>query len=125
MLRTSDALGYAVIDVETTGLRPSWHRMVEVGIVHLDPAGEITGEWTTLVNPERDLGPRHIHGITAADIRHAPTFGEIAGAVATLLRGRIVNAHNAQDVHVGVGYHVDECHGVVAEFKPLGVVDAG
>ncbi|GII59244.1 hypothetical protein Pth03_76330 [Planotetraspora thailandica] len=77
MLRTSDALGYAVIDVETTGLRPFWHdRVVEVGIVHLDPAGE----WTTLVDPERDLGPQHIYGITAADIRHAPTFGEIAGA---------------------------------------------
>ncbi|GII32873.1 exonuclease domain-containing protein [Planotetraspora mira] len=95
MLRTDDALGYAVIDVETTGLRPSRHdRVIEVGIVHLDPAGAITGEWTTLVNPERDLGPQHIHGITAADVRHAPAFGEIAGSVANLLRGRIVSAHN-------------------------------
>ncbi|GAA3828177.1 hypothetical protein GCM10022226_56200 [Sphaerisporangium flaviroseum] len=87
--------GYAVIDVETTGLRPSWHdRIVEVGIVHVDPTGAVTGEWNTLVNPERDLGPQHIHGISAGDIRHAPTFKEIAGAVATLLRGRVPVAHN-------------------------------
>lgn len=87
--------GYAVIDVETTGLRPSWHhRVVEVGVVHLDAACRVTGEWVTLVNPERDLGPQHIHRIEAADVRHAPTFAEIAGDLAGLLRGRVVVAHN-------------------------------
>ncbi|GAA3102651.1 exonuclease domain-containing protein [Streptosporangium carneum] len=87
--------GYAVIDVETTGLRPSWNdRVIEIGIVHLDLAGEVTGEWSTLINPERDLGPQHIHGITAADIRHAPVFEEIAGSVVERLEGRVVAAHN-------------------------------
>ncbi|MQA95903.1 MAG: 3'-5' exonuclease, partial [Streptosporangiales bacterium] len=38
--------GYAVIDVETTGLRTDWHnRVIEVGVVLLDPSGEVTGEW--------------------------------------------------------------------------------
>lgn len=92
---TKDALGYAVIDTETTGFRASGQdRIVEIGIVHVNLAGEITGEWATLVNPERDLGPQHIHGIRAADVRHAPTFGEIAGTVANLLRGRLMTAHN-------------------------------
>lgn len=92
---SSSQLGYAVIDVETTGLRPSWHdRIVEVGVVLLDPGGTVTGEWSTLVNPERDLGPQHIHGITAADVRYAPTFKEIAGSLADLLRGRVPVAHN-------------------------------
>ncbi|MFC4585714.1 exonuclease domain-containing protein [Sphaerisporangium corydalis] len=91
----NEPVGYAVLDLETTGLRPSWHdRIVEVGIVHLDPSGEPTGEWGTLVNPERDLGPRHIHGIDAADIRHAPRFAEIAGTLTGLLRGRALVAHN-------------------------------
>ncbi|MFI6713477.1 exonuclease domain-containing protein [Nonomuraea sp. NPDC050478] len=75
--------GYAVIDVETTGLRPSWHdRIVEVGVVLLDPRGLVTGEWSTLVNPERDLGPQRIRGLTAAGVRHAPTLKEIAGSLA-------------------------------------------
>ncbi|MFG2007236.1 exonuclease domain-containing protein [Spirillospora sp. NPDC048911] len=89
------ANGYAVVDVETTGLRPAWRdRVIEIGIVLLDGAGEITGEWGSLVNPGRDLGPRHIHRITAADVRHAPPFAELAGTVAGLLRGRILAAHN-------------------------------
>ncbi|MEU6717374.1 exonuclease domain-containing protein [Nonomuraea sp. NPDC046802] len=58
--------GYAVIDTETTGLRPTWHdRIIELGIVHLDASGEITREWGSLVNPGRDLGPQRIHRITA------------------------------------------------------------
>ncbi|GAA1276522.1 hypothetical protein GCM10009677_32820 [Sphaerisporangium rubeum] len=92
---TSSPAGYSVIDVETTGLRASWHdRVIEIGVVHTDLDGRVTGEWSTLVNPERDLGPQRIHGISAADIRHAPTFKEIAGAVAGLLRGRVPVGHN-------------------------------
>jgi DNA polymerase-3 subunit epsilon len=90
-----DSPGYAVVDVETTGLRTSEDdRVVEIAIVHLDPAGEITGEWSTVVDPERDPGPEHIHGITAEDTRRAPPFKEIAGAVGALLRGRVIAAHN-------------------------------
>lgn len=87
--------GYAVVDVETTGLRPAWHdRVVEIGVVLLDEAGAVTGEWSSLVNPGRDLGPQRIHRVIAADVRHAPGFAQVAGTVADLLRGRIVAAHN-------------------------------
>lgn len=87
--------GYAVVDVETTGLRPDWDdRIIELGIVHLDVSGQVTGEWATLVNPQRDLGPQRIHRIIAADVRHAPAFEEVAGTVAGLLRNRVVVAHN-------------------------------
>ncbi|WP_460363961.1 3'-5' exonuclease, partial [Actinocorallia lasiicapitis] len=87
--------GYAVVDVETTGLDPGRHdRVVEIGVVQLDPAGRETGSWGSLVNPGRDLGPQRIHRIVAADVRHAPAFAELAGTVADLLRGRIVAAHN-------------------------------
>ncbi|WP_117208262.1 exonuclease domain-containing protein [Allorhizocola rhizosphaerae] len=86
---------YAVIDVETTGLRPSWHdRVVEIAIVQVDAAGAIESEWCTLVNPQRDLGPQHIHGISAAEARQAPPFKELAGSVAERLAGRVLVAHN-------------------------------
>lgn len=88
--------GYAVVDLETTGLRPSWHdRIVEIGIVLLDPDGEQEATWQTLVNPQRDLGPQEVHGIAAADVLAAPTFADVAGTVADLLRGRTLVAHNA------------------------------
>lgn len=87
--------GYAVVDVETTGLFPGMHdRVTEVAVVHVDCAGVVTDEWCTLVNPQRDLGPQHIHGIQAADARLAPTFAEIAGDLATRLVGRLIVAHN-------------------------------
>jgi DNA polymerase-3 subunit epsilon len=86
---------YAVVDVETTGLRPSWHdRVVEIGIVQVDDRGVIERDWCTLVNPERDLGPQRIHGISAAEARRAPSFRDLVGAVTDLLGGRVLVAHN-------------------------------
>ncbi|WP_349898381.1 exonuclease domain-containing protein [Parafrigoribacterium soli] len=88
--------GFAVIDFETTGLFPGGHdRVVEVAVVHLDGNGSVTGQWDTLVNPERDLGPQHIHRIKAADVLGAPTFTQIACELVDLLRGRVLVAHNA------------------------------
>lgn len=87
--------GYAVVDVETTGLYVNRHdRVIEIGVVHLDCAGKVTGEWATLVNPVRDLGPVSVHGIRAADVRKAPAFEQVAGTLTCLLKGRMVVAHN-------------------------------
>ncbi|WP_243794502.1 exonuclease domain-containing protein [Saccharopolyspora gloriosae] len=89
------AWGFAVIDVETTGLFPdAGHRIAEIGVVLLDPAGAVQDEWCTLVNPMRDLGAQHVHGIAAADARRAPTFAEIAPELTRLLTGRVLVAHN-------------------------------
>lgn len=87
---------FAVLDFETTGILPSYHhRVVEVGVVHVDDEGTITGRWETLVNPQRDLGPQAIHGIRAAEILDAPFFSDIIGDLANVLSGRTVVAHNA------------------------------
>ena len=86
---------YAVVDLETTGLRPSWHdRVVEIAIVHVDGDGYAEREWCSLVNPQRDMGPQVLHGITAAEARRAPTFAQLAGVVVDMLKGRVVVAHN-------------------------------
>ncbi|GAB2859195.1 exonuclease domain-containing protein [Lentzea nigeriaca] len=87
--------GYAVVDVETTGLSPGHHhRVIEVAVVHVDPSGRRTDEWCTLVNPRRDLGAQHVHGISAAEARRAPDFAGIAGELAARLSGRVLVAHN-------------------------------
>jgi DNA polymerase-3 subunit epsilon len=88
-------VGYAVVDTETTGFAARGRdRIVEVAVVQLDETGTVTGEWCTLVNPARDLGPQHIHRISAAEVWHAPTFTEIGGALAAQLRDRVLVAHN-------------------------------
>jgi len=90
------AQGFAVIDFETTGLFPGGHdRVIEIGVVHTDTQGSVTGRWETLVNPNRDLGRQDIHRIRAADILEAPTFDQVAGQLVDLLRDRVIVAHNA------------------------------
>jgi DNA polymerase-3 subunit epsilon len=88
---------YAVIDTETTGLLPSHrHRVIEIAVVLLDERGQVEDEWVTLLNPQRDLGPQHIHGILTADVLDAPEFGAVARRLGELLAGRMVVGHNVE-----------------------------
>lgn len=91
---TSPAEGFAVVDVETTGLGRS-DRVISAGVYQLDADGEVTDHWYTLVNPERDPGPVWIHGLTDEVLSGAPTFPQIAEDLAERLRGRVMVAHNA------------------------------
>lgn len=101
--------GFAVIDLETTGLFPAKHdRIVEIGIVLVSPTGEIESRHETLVNPERDMGPQRIHGISAAAASRAPTFPQIAPRVAELLDYRVPVAHNASFDSRFLGFQMAE-----------------
>ena len=83
-----------VIDCETTGLGRH-DRIVEIAVVTLDPqTWEPTDEYDTLINPERDVGPVGVHGITATMVEAAPMFDEVAAALRRRLHGSILVAHN-------------------------------
>lgn len=84
----------AVIDLETTGFRPS-DRVLEIGVVLLDSSLHREHSWQTLVQPRRDIDNSHVHGITATDLVGAPEFSGVAAELAELLEGRLVVAHNA------------------------------
>lgn len=87
---------FCVVDLETTGLYPGGHdRVVEVGLVHVGQQGKIGDSWSSIVNPERDVGPTHLHGISAKLARQAPTFSELSGDIAQFIHGRRLIAHNA------------------------------
>lgn len=86
---------FTVFDLETTGLfARGTDRIVEIALVTLDREGEVVDRWETIVNPQRDLGPQHIHRLTAAEVRRAPTFEDIADEVAYRLDGSVLVAHN-------------------------------
>ncbi|MDI3387458.1 DEDDh family exonuclease [Streptomyces sp. B-S-A8] len=86
--------GYAVVDVETTGLARD-DRIVSAAVYQLDAQGEVEDHWYTLVNPERDPGPVWIHGLTTDVLEGAPLFPEIAEEFSARLEGRVLVAHNA------------------------------
>lgn len=83
----------AVVDTETTGLYSS-DRIIEVAVVTFDLGGEVVDEWDTLVNADRDVGPTWLHGISPSMLIDAPTFQEIAGALASRMHGAVIVAHN-------------------------------
>lgn len=85
---------FAVVDVETTGLSGSRDRIIEIAVVRCAPDGSVLDEWSSLVDPGRDPGATHIHGISAADLVGAPTFDQIADELAHRLRDSMITAHN-------------------------------
>lgn len=84
---------FVAIDVETTGVTNT-DRVVEIAAVTISPRGRVVDEWDTLVNPERDVGPTHIHKVSASMVSAAPVFSEVAGALAERINGAVLVAHN-------------------------------
>jgi DNA polymerase III subunit epsilon len=86
--------GYAVVDVETTGLGRD-DRIVSAAVYRLDAHGTVQDHWYSPVNPQRDPGPVWIHGLTREALADAPLFAQVADELAQRLTGRVLVAHNA------------------------------
>lgn len=93
-----DDCAFAVVDVETTGMRASFgDRITEiaVAVVH---GGRREIVFESLVNPERPI-PRSIRAITNITdemVRRAPRFTEVAEHLLAVLSGRVFVGHNAR-----------------------------
>ena len=87
---------YAVVDVETTGLSPESDRVLQVAVTQLTADGDIEDRWSSLVDPDRDPGPVHIHGITSERLRGAPHYADVVDHIHNLIDGRVFVAHNAR-----------------------------
>ena len=93
--RTPAVDEFCVVDVETTGFSPRLgDRVIEVATVRVRAGGEVLDEWSTLVNPSRDIGATDVHGISAGDVLGAPDFSQISGDLLERLDGAVIVAHN-------------------------------
>ena len=97
--------GWALVDVETSGLRAREHRVLSVAAITMDAAGRVQDEFSTLLNPGCDPGPVHIHRLTRERLSGAPTFDAVIGPLTRMLDGRTLVAHNAAFDH---GFLVEE-----------------
>ena len=87
---------FAVVDFETTGLRPGRDQIVEIAVVSVDEFGAVVDEWSTLVKPLVPMDGAGVHGLFTADVMDAPTFRDVAGDLLGRLNSMVPVAHNAR-----------------------------
>lgn len=102
---------FAIIDVETTGLKAGQEKITEIAIIMHD-GYKIIEEFSTLLNPEIKI-PYYITQLTGINdqmVAGAPKFYEIAREIVELTENAIIVGHN-----VNFDYSF-----LRAEFKSLG-----
>ncbi|MDB5187959.1 MAG: polC [Candidatus Kaiserbacteria bacterium] len=87
---------YAIIDTETTGMRPPFSRVIDIGIIRVKD-GKIVDTFQSLINPGTGIPSQitRITDITDRDLIDAPGFDEVALRVEDILKGAVFVAHNA------------------------------
>lgn len=88
--------GFVVFDIETTGLSPASHKIIEIGMVRTDAQGTPLAYWSTLINPQRSVTATEIHGISDDDVSDSPTFEKALDEILERIRGQVLSAHNAK-----------------------------
>jgi DNA polymerase-3 subunit epsilon len=88
---------YAIVDIETTGGSPRLEKITEIAI-YLHDGEKITGEFNTLINPERNIPYfiTNLTGITNEMVEDAPKFYEVAKKIIEFTEDRVFVAHNAR-----------------------------
>lgn len=92
-----DELEIVAIDTETTGRNALTDRIVEVAAV-IWRGGEVVARHSWLVNPGCPIPAEvtAVHGIDDEAVKDSPSFAAIAAELASVLRGRVPLAYNAE-----------------------------
>ena len=86
---------FVVVDIETTGGKPSGNDITEIGIAHVEHK-KITHTWSSFVRPDRSI-PDNIQmltGITDEMVADAPTFEDLIPELKKHLEGDVFVAHS-------------------------------
>ena len=96
----------AFVDIETTGLRAAYDRIIEIGIIRVED-NKIVQTYHSLINPQTHLPPEiiRITGITDTDLEMAPTFNSVKHDILESLVDCVFVAHN---VRFDYGFLINE-----------------
>ncbi len=88
---------YAIIDIETTGLSAGKEKITEIAI-YLHNGKELTGHFSTLINPEKKIPYRitQMTGINDRMVENAPKFYEVAKQIVELTEDTVIVGHNVR-----------------------------
>lgn len=86
---------FVVLDVETTGLKPSRQRVIEIAAIRYR-GGQIERSFETLLNPERAIPEfiTRLTTITNEHVREAPRFADIAPEMVEFIGDSLIVGHN-------------------------------
>jgi len=86
---------FCFLDVETTGLSPSFNSVIEVGAVKVANL-RIGKKFSTFINPGREIPffITQLTGITEADVEDAPFFDEVAPMLSSFVEDSVIGGHN-------------------------------
>lgn len=123
MSHDAEAIHFAVVDVETTGLDPATTRVLECAVVELASDGHVLEEWTSLVAVpgKGELGASWLHGITREMLEPAPSFREIAGELSAHLAGRVVVGHVLEFDLAHLAAEYGRCGLVLPDLRAVGI----
>ena len=87
---------YVVFDLETTGIGPRTHKIIEIGAVKV-VNGEIVDRYSTFINPEEPIPYEitNLTSITDADVKDYANYEKILPEFMEWCKGSILVAHNA------------------------------
>lgn len=95
-----DAVRFAVVDTETTGLSTDDDRILQIGVVVVRGNGSIEREFATYLKRLGwgfgHVGAYHVHGITRRKLRSGMKPRNALDALNELIEGCIFTAHNAR-----------------------------
>lgn len=86
---------FVVFDTETTGLKPTSERIIELAAIRFSN-GKPVERFRTLINPERPIPPdaTAVNNITDEMVADAPTISQVLPAFETFIGKDILVAHN-------------------------------
>jgi DNA polymerase-3 subunit epsilon len=88
---------FVALDVETTGLKPSRQRIIEIAAIRYR-GGQIERSFETLLNPGRTI-PEFISKLTTITnehVREAPAFDEVAAEVVEFIGDSLIVGYNVE-----------------------------
>lgn len=93
-----DTVRVAVIDVETSGLSPDEHHLLQVAVIVMNGRGEELLRWSSDIRPPGGIfgqvGPHHIHGLTRRRLWRAPRPASVLRRLRPLLVDAVIVGHN-------------------------------
>jgi DNA polymerase III epsilon subunit family exonuclease len=93
---TLDQARFVVYDIETTGLNPNRHEIIELGALTLDRHVTVGDPFHALVRPSRSISPAAsaVHGLGDEDVRDAPGIEAVLPAFLRYIGDATLVGHN-------------------------------